>query len=64
MKLQPKKAFGEGGSYSKGICKDEVACCGSVPVKIYTDFDLTIREGTSIVEGFASSAMALRRRLA
>jgi hypothetical protein len=56
--------WGEGVSYSKGICKDEAACCGSVPVKIYTDFDLTIREGTSIVEGFASSAMALRRRLA
>jgi hypothetical protein len=34
-----------------------------VQAKEFTDLDLTIPEGTYIVEGFASSVAVLRRRL-
>src|SRR6516162_5582733 len=63
MKLQPKRAFGERG------LRIQVSLEGREPFWCHcklircVDFDLTICEGTYIVEGFASSAEALRRRL-
>jgi len=63
MKLQPKKAFGEREIVIPRLCKDEEGCSRWCKPKECTDFDLTIREGTYIVEGFASSDAVLRRRL-
>jgi len=54
--------WGEGIVISR-LCKGEEGCSRWCKPRECTDFDLTIREGTYIVEGFASSAAVLRRRL-
>jgi hypothetical protein len=54
--------WGEGNSDSALMQGCEGCSRWCKPIEC-TDFDLTIREGTYIVEGFASSVVVLRRRL-